>query len=161
MEQVRRAVLADADQIAAVHRLSRATYYGPTPDDSDDRAAMWRQLLSGPDRLTYVVELSGRVVAFMSTRRDIGSATLELSAIYVHPERFGQGLGSRLYRVFEGERGPGERAVLEVWAANTRTIDVYKNRGWTPTSSTRDGPKGIPLVAYELVSSSVDGDAFF
>lgn len=56
MEGIRPAIDADADGIAAVHRLSRAVYYGVVPDPKDERATMWAQLLTEEARLTWVAE---------------------------------------------------------------------------------------------------------
>jgi ribosomal protein S18 acetylase RimI-like enzyme len=152
--RTRPAVLADAADIAAVHRLSRASYYGEAPDPEDDRAAMWAQLLteaSGDARLTWVVEDKGGVVGFLSVRRPPERAgTLELTAIYVRPENFGQGVGSRLYDVFVDARDGEEAGTLEVWAGNRQAIDFYRHRGWTATTSERPGPQGRPFVTYEL-----------
>lgn len=151
MDRVRRAELADVDQIAAVHRLSRADYYGIRPDEHDDRAAMWQHFLGEPNRITYVAEGSDEILAVMSAQRPADPVeVLELSAVYVHPAHFGRGIGSRLYDVFDAERKPSEAGVLEVWAGNRRAIDFYERRGWTPTSTTRPGPQDLPFVTYRL-----------
>ena len=148
---VRPATLADVDRIAAVHRLSRADYYGSSPDDNDGREAMWTHFLSEPSRVTYVAEMSGCVEAVMSALRSVDpDAAFELTAIYVHPARFGEGIGSRLYQVFDDGRGDDEIAVLEVWEGNRRAVDFYERRGWMRAQTTRPGPQDIPFVTYRL-----------
>ena len=151
MGRVRSATLVDVDAIAAVHRLSRADYYGLPADENDDRAAMWEHFLGEPNRSTFVAETSGKVVAVMSTHRSADpDAAVELTAIYVHPEHFGEGIGSALYKVFDDERMADESAVLEVWAGNRRAIAFYERRGWTRTATTRPGPQETPFVTYRL-----------
>lgn len=146
-------MLTDAQQIAEVHRLSRAEYYGLPPDENDEREAMWKHFLCEMDRITYVVENSGVIVAVMSARHlNDPVAACEMTAIYVHPQHFGRGVGSRLYDAFEDERRVDEAGVLEVWAGNHRAIEFYQRRGWTLTPKTRVGPQDIPFVTYCLVA---------
>jgi ribosomal protein S18 acetylase RimI-like enzyme len=151
MESVRRAVLADARAIAAVHRESRAAYYGDPPDLSDAREAIWEHLLEREGTVAYVVEDDGVIVAFMSARAvHSPEPALEMSALYVQPGLFGRGTGTRLHKVFESERGPKRAGLLEVWEGNDRAIEFYRHHGWVPTSITRPGPHGKPFVTYRL-----------
>lgn len=148
---VRPATVADVDRIAAVHRLSRAAYYGSSPDDRDGREVMWVHFLGEPFRVTYVAETSCRVEGVMSARRSVaGEGALELAAIYVHPSRFREGIGSRLYQVFDELREDGEAGVLEVWEGNHRAVDFYERRGWLRTDAARPGPQDLPFVTYRL-----------
>ena len=148
---LRRAQRPDAFEIARVHRLSRASYYGAPPETDDDRETMWANLIGEQERLTYVAEESSALIGFMSAyHRDQPVAAFELAAIYVLPDHHGRGVGSRLYEVFEDERLSTEAGLLEVWAGNTRAIEFYLRRGWTPTSNTRPGPQGLEFVTYRL-----------
>jgi ribosomal protein S18 acetylase RimI-like enzyme len=151
---LRRARLTDAREIARVHRLSRAHYYGVLPESNDDREAMWAHLLSQHDRLTWIAEASGAIVGFLSARHSgaLPDAELELTAIYVLPEHYGRGVGSRLHDAFERERGSDVSGVLEVWAANSRAIEFYRRRGWIPTETVRPGPQDAEFVTYQLRS---------
>lgn len=154
--EIRLAAPADVDAIAAVHRLSRATYYGSSPDANDGREDMWAHFLADPDMVTHVVLTSGHVDAVMSARWVTDpEPAYELSAFYVHPDRTGQGIGSRLYEVFEDGRSGHEPAVLEVWDGNERAIRFYERRGWRRTGVTRPGPQGNPYVAYRLDANPV------
>ncbi len=141
--------MADAPAIASVHRLSRAAYYGDAPDEGDGREAMWEHLLGLGDVETYVVEDGGTIVAFLSARHvESPDDALEMSALYVLPDRFGGGTGSRLHKVFESARRDGEAARLEVWEGNTRAIEFYRRHGWTPTAVSRPGPHDTPYITY-------------
>ena len=148
---IRSAVVTDNREIADVHRLARADYYGTPPDGDDDREAMWAHLLAQPRRTTYVAETADGVVGFMSAlRRSDPVAELKLTAMYVRPAHFGRGIGSRLHDAFEAERAHDEAGTLEVWARNRRAIDFYSRRGWAPTTQTRPGPQGADFVTYTL-----------
>jgi hypothetical protein len=63
------AVVKDAHQVASVHRVSRADYYGVEPEDDDDRDAMWAHFIVQPDRLTHVAETHGTIAGFRSAHR--------------------------------------------------------------------------------------------
>jgi GNAT superfamily N-acetyltransferase len=145
----RHAALADAVQVASVHRLSRADYYGVSPAGDDDREAMWTSFLGQPRRTTYVAEAAGDLVGFMSAHH-LTDTVLELAALYVLPSMYGQGVGTRLHDLFNGERGHGTSGALEVWAGNRRAIDFYRRRGWAVTATTRPGPQDLAFVTYQL-----------
>lgn len=102
---IRPASAADVVAIAAVPRLSRADYYGASADETDGREEMWEHLLAETGRVTFVADSSGRVGAFMSARRlSDPEAVFELTAIYVHPAHFGQGMIAALPAVRERAR---------------------------------------------------------
>lgn len=142
---------SDADDVAHVHRLSRAWYYGTEPDFDDGREAMWSHLIAQPGRLFYVAESGGSMVGFMSAIRTAEPAPrLELTSLYVLPDHAALGIGSRLHDVFEAERRPDEEGVLEVWEANARAVAFYTRRGWVRTLTTRPGPQETDFVIYRL-----------
>ena len=148
---LRRALVSDARQVAEVHRRSRACYYGVAAEPGDDREAMWAHLIAQPDRVTYVATVSDVVVGFMSAHRGTDPvAQLKLTAIYVLPSHFDQGIGSRLHDAYASERADEELGTLEVWAGNDRAIGFYLRRGWTPTATTRTGPQDVEFVTYRL-----------
>jgi len=148
---LRRALLGDAASIARVHRLSRAVYYREPPVEDDDREAMWSHLLRQRDRDTYAAETAGSIVGFMSARHIPGPPSeFELTALYVLPSEYNRGVGSRLYNLFDRERGHGTPGILEVWAGNPRAIDFYRRRGWVSTYTSRPGPQCVDFITYRL-----------
>jgi ribosomal protein S18 acetylase RimI-like enzyme len=151
--RLRVATPPDAGAVAAVHRESRASYYGPAAADGrdDGRDAMWAVLLGQTARATYVAEHANHVVGFLSmTRAGPCPGSLELTALYVLPVFFGTGAGTLLYTRFEEARRPAEPGRLEVWAANERAIAFYRHRGWVETEIARPGPQGHPFVTWVL-----------
>lgn len=131
-----------------MHRLSRADYYGVSPAGDDDRDGMWRHLLGDPGRTTYVAEADD-LLGFMSAHH-LTDNVLELTALYVLPSMYGQGVGTRLHDLFNRERGHGTSGVLEVWAGNRRAIEFYQRRGWAVTATSRPGPQDLDFVTYQL-----------
>jgi ribosomal protein S18 acetylase RimI-like enzyme len=112
---------------------------------------MWDHLLSLEDVVTHVVEVDKVVVGFMSARQvQAPVAALEMSPLYVHPDRFGRGFGARLHEVFESERQPDRVGLLEVWQGNHRAIEFYQRHGWVATPATRPGPHDTPFITYRL-----------
>jgi ribosomal protein S18 acetylase RimI-like enzyme len=152
---VRAGTQSDVNEIARVHRLSRAWYYGKPADAEDGREELWAQLIAEPERVTHVAESDGSLVGFISATRVSGQAsTLELTALYVLPEQAGAGVGSQLYEHFESERSDHEQGCLEVWSGNSRAITFYVNRGWIATTATRPGPDGKDFVTYRLPAAT-------
>ncbi len=148
---LRPATASDVEAIAHVHRHSRAAYYGTVADRDDGREQFWSGRVAEPGRRTAVADSPEGVAGFVSTVRvDDPVAALELTALYVLPDRFGEGVGSSLYDAFPDELREGEPGVLEVWAGNRRALQFYVRRGWTPTPKTRPGPQGVDFVTYRL-----------
>ena len=89
---------------------------------------MWAHFLNESDRATYVAETSGQVEAVMSVRRlTHPEAVFELTAIYVHPERFGRGIGSRLHQVFEDGRADDESAHVSIRCSRTGALTTNRH----------------------------------
>ncbi|WP_313692061.1 GNAT family N-acetyltransferase [Halorarum halobium] len=75
---------------------------------------------------------SDGVVGFVSARPREGGATFDLGRIYVHPDRWGEGIGGRLLDRAETavrERG-GDRIELGVMAENDRAVAFYESAGY-------------------------------
>jgi len=148
----------DVEEIAHVHRLSRAWYYGTEADPGDGREATWAHLIAQPGRRFHVAVRSDRLVGFMSAiRTEDLEPTLELTALYVLPEHLGSGVGPRLYEQFDAERRDVDTGLLEVWRGNARATSFYVRRGWTPTATTRPGPQDLDFVTYRLAPRGLPG----
>ena len=144
--------LADADDADAIGRIQvecwRAAYNGLLPDvaiagfDVASNQERWRGWLGAglpPRSATFVVEDAGEVVGFAGvgpSREAPGDG--ELYTIYLHPSRWGSGIGRALLRrAEESLHGSGFRsAILYVLEGNERAIRFYEAAGWE-----RDGSK--------------------
>ena len=145
MVSVRLARSDDADEIARIQvETWRAAYTGLMPDeaiagfDLESRQRQWRDVLGRapqPGGATFVVEDAGEVVGFASvgpSRDEDAEQEAELYAIYLHPSRWGSGIGrALLQRAEESMRSSGfRRALLWVLAGNERAIRFYEAAGW-------------------------------
>ncbi|MEX0926930.1 MAG: GNAT family N-acetyltransferase [Dehalococcoidia bacterium] len=75
----------------------------------------------------------------------------QLSAMHVHPEAQGQGIGRALMQVAEDfMRETGyTRAILGVVLANKPARSLYESFGWTPIEYHEKGIEGVPYATYE------------
>jgi len=159
---IRRATAEDAEAIARVHVESwRAAYAGIVPDEFlaalsvERRAAQWRETVA-PERQSYLVvaEDEGAVIGFAVAgpgRESDATYTGELYAIYLQPERQGQGVGRALVREIARElqrRGLGS---MLVWVlAENPARKFYEALGgqYVREKEIEIGGKALIEVAY-------------
>lgn len=169
---IRLANPADAPAIGDLHvRSWQVAYRGIVPQAILDglsiaqRVEFWSRVLAiqstDPERdgRTWVVEHAGAVAGFASTRAcrddDVDPGTGEVHAIYLAPEVWSRGLGSRLLAVAAGDLRERGFAPLVLWVieANLRGRGFYEREGWRP-----DGARqpidfdGVPVdeIRYRL-----------
>jgi GNAT superfamily N-acetyltransferase len=104
--QIRPAATSDADEIARLHIASwRVAYRGLLPDSmlanvsSEDRTAMWRQIITARSATTLVAESDGEIAAFIhicpSRDEDLDTEAFdEIAVLYVEPRRWRIGIGT-------------------------------------------------------------------
>lgn len=157
MVEVRDARPEDADGIARAHVLTwQHAYRGQLPDELLDglsverRAERWeRDLVDG---MQVVVADDDGIVGFVavgpSRDEDAGDETGELYAIYVVPERWGQGVGRRLMDAAESRLAElgHTRAGLWVLESNERTRVFYERCGWRTDGATKTEEIGDATV---------------
>jgi len=147
---VRAAVEADARSIAEVHVVTwRVAYRGQVPDDYleslsvDQREDMWWAILADTGTKTFVLEHDARVVGFASVSpsrdEDATPTTGEVTAIYVHPERWGAGAGHALLEsAVDALREAGNSsATLWVLDTNGRARAFYEAHGWAADGASK------------------------
>ena len=141
--RVRTATLGDAAAIGETHVEGwRTAYRGLLPADYlaalrvEDRQRMWERVIEHRPESVGLVVCTDRVAGFVSggVSRDADATTdtLELFAIYAHPDYWGQGIGRALLTWFEERaRHAGARhATLWVLRDNDRAIRFYEAHGW-------------------------------
>jgi len=162
MVTVRLAGAADADEIGRIQvETWRAAYTGLMPSeaiaefDIAARQRLWREGLARtprPGSATFVVEDGGEVVGFASVgaaRDGEAEQEAELYAIYLHPSRWGRGIGRALLRrAEESMRSSGFReAVLWVLEGNERAERFYRAAGWEHDGGSKlDGFQGAAVT---------------
>jgi GNAT superfamily N-acetyltransferase len=122
---VRTATPEDAEAMARVHGASYETAYGLT-DDFDRRLGIYREhVFSNAEVRPLLAEEDGRVVGIATVGAE------ELYAIYVHPDRWGGGVGQALLdRAHVALAETCDEARLTVLAANLRARRFYERNGW-------------------------------
>ncbi len=162
---IRRATVADAAGIAAVHVASwQWAYRDRLPQayldslDAQRRVPWWeRSLAVDPPATVFVAIAEEEVVGFCSVgpaKGDEDPAAGELHAIYLLEHFKGTGIGSALMDVgLDALRDAGYReAVLWVLDSNDRAISFYERKGWVDdggrhTYELRDGVEA-PAARY-------------
>jgi GNAT superfamily N-acetyltransferase len=120
-----------ADLQAASATIGFAHIFGDEPFPLDRTRRRWRSF----GGQVVVAEESGRIVGFVAFGEQ------ELDALYVHPERWGRGIGDRLLAA------AGSASALWVLEANTRARRFYERRGWRSDGSAQV-VFGVPEVRY-------------
>lgn len=159
MVTVRLAGAGDADAIGRIQvETWRAAYTGLLPDDAVERFDLasnqerWRGWLgtgARPRSATFVVEDAGEVVGFAGVGPCREAPTDgELYSIYLHPSRWGRGVGRALLgRAEESLHVSGFRsAILYVLEGNERAIRFYEAAGWEQDGSKVDEFAGATVT---------------
>jgi GNAT superfamily N-acetyltransferase len=164
MVEIRELTEADIDAVAAVHvRTWQAGYAGIVPAEILDAldparfAARRRAQVVPPGGHTVVADQDGTIVGFASFGPDRGEDGIgELYAIYVDPDRWGDGVGHRLFAaVCDGLTGTFARMRLWVLEENHRARRFYERAGMAPDGA-RDfytppgGDAGLPEIRYAM-----------
>ncbi len=123
---VRPATSTDAEAMARLHWLSSNTAYG-RDDPLERRLAAAHRVLEEPGTRPFLADEDGEVVGILTLGDD------ELYAIYVHPDRWGTGVGQAL--LDHAHRLLAETcdtAVLTCMVENARARRFYERNGWEP-----------------------------
>ncbi|MGH7809997.1 MAG: GNAT family N-acetyltransferase [Candidatus Binatia bacterium] len=162
--QVRKANLEDASGIAFVHvRSWQVAYRGHMPDefldglDVERRANMWRELTQDPDKIIFVAEdQESNIVGFSALGRsrdaDANPNTAEVSAIYVHPEKWRKGIGRALLSVSLDQirQRKFDQVTLWVLEANQRARIFYESFGFIQDGAVQDDDQWKNFIVREL-----------
>jgi len=162
---IREADFRDAAAIAAVHHLSwREAYRGIVPErvleelDLPRLAEFWTRTLGEAPWPTFVTEADSGIVGFCSCvpardgdlERDRAG---EISAIYLHPDSWGRGLGRALCRQALAALAARRcrEAILWAFEANHRAACFCEAIGFRRDGGRKDHPDlGLPLVRYRI-----------
>lgn len=158
---IRAATAQDAEGIAAVHvRAWQWAYRGLMPADFLDeldpakRTAMWIRLMNDDISPPPFVAVDGqRVIGFChaaeSRDGDASPAVGEVTAIYLHPDYVGTGVGRRLWSAAIEHLGTQGFSEVTVWVldTNTRGRSFYERVGLTLDGATKtDELRGFPVT---------------
>ena len=152
---------------AALAAYGRIFPASAPPPVFDEVLAEWRGRLgtvAGTRQTTLVAVDNGRIVGVVvagpdPTRPDRG----HVARFYVSPDRWGQGIGHRLYLGALGwlRRGDYREATLWVLERNDRARTWYERLGWRTTGETKTvyEPAGIVDLQYMIrLAEPVEGE---
>ncbi len=143
---LRPAVVEDAPAIAAINAAAGRTGWGAfLPRERlatfEPPVRRYEEMLGGdadPGSAIYVATEAGEVVGFVSVRSGDGDVG-EVGALYVHPARWGGGVGRALLALaLETLSATGCReAVLWTEERNERPRRIYQTAGWRLDGASR------------------------
>jgi GNAT superfamily N-acetyltransferase len=152
--QSRSASPGDVSAIAEMHVLAwQVTYRGVIPDEYLDglsvskRSDNWRQIIAEldfPRNGAFVAVDDTQILGFVhfcpSRDQDASPNVGEVTAIYVHPDHWGDGIGSELIQlaVDSLEQAGCSSATLWVLDVNARARKFYERSGWTTDGATKE-----------------------
>lgn len=160
---IRLANESDAYRIAKIHVASwQKIYRGYIPDSVLDKLSVsereqkWRELINNEVRI-LVIEKDNAIVGFASLcpSRDVDTnpdKCGEISAIYLHPDRWHQGLGKKLcHRVLAElvEMGFSE-VILWVLQENSQARKFYEGMGFTNTGDIKADQYDKDVILNEV-----------
>jgi GNAT superfamily N-acetyltransferase len=158
---IRDALAGDVEDLARVHVTSWQKAYVGLIDQAfldalsvETRAERWRALLEQGRGRVLVVEWEGSVVGFCSLGPAGHGDWGEVYAIYLAPDRWGEGLGRDLLAASESALWSDghHEALLWVLAGNSRARTFYERQGWRlgkPIRLENIGGVDVTEVRYE------------
>jgi len=155
--RLRAGTVADAERIEDVHwsaleaaYLGRIRGWPMTPRDVRARVGRWRDWLLDPDVDVIVGEVDGQLVGFCSLRPgtddDLDPVTEgEIPTLYVHPEHWSMGYGTRLCVAALRKADDRGFASVCLWVVdvNERARDFYLGIGFATDGTTKLDPDTI------------------
>jgi GNAT superfamily N-acetyltransferase len=160
---IRRAELRDLDELAAVYLAAFRAGNGPhvgarelSEMTFERNVERWRPVIENPpaSSAVQVADDAGRIVGLCSagaSRDEDGAGRGELYAIYVDPQRWGDGTAVALEEAARAHLRDQNFTEATLWtlAANTRARRFCEKRGWRLDGSTKE-LMGAACVRYRL-----------
>ena len=149
--RIRLAVPADALDMAEIHMRSwLAAYKDIIPmeyiqEKNATRPALFKRIITDENATQYVIQKGGETVGIMCVAEtpqddDANENTCELEGIYLHPDCYRQGIGTKAMEfAFAIARKWGKKVItLWVFAENTNAIKFYEKCGFSADGSTKN-----------------------
>ena len=155
---IRRGTPADFDPAIGVWRASNEARLEGRGVPPPEHGARVRAHLENPDAFLFVAEdgaVSGMAVGMQGLADDGAGPPIKglchVGAVFVSPERWGEGLGGRLVdAVLDEARARGYvKAQLWTHAGNARAHKLYTRRGFRRTGREKQDDIGEPIAHYE------------
>jgi len=159
---IRPATVADAPDIAEIHiRSWEAAYKDIIPADYMQekfaiRPARWLQTLAEESDTHYVIQAEGNAAGFLTIAPhkddDLDDTFYELWGLYLHPQYFRRGLGTKAMDFAINKARELGKKTLTVWvfADNINSIKFYEKCGFTADGKTDIIEYGKPLKGIRM-----------
>ena len=155
-EKVAELARAAATVHASAAALAYADIFPPTSPapTADDLAPLWHTMLDDPAATVVVARIGNDVVGAVAVGPDPDVPTgLVMAKLYVHPDRWGDGVGAALHDEALRLIGAPARSInLWVLERNHRARAFYEQRGWrhVPERFLANDPPDVLDVLYQL-----------
>ena len=146
---IRLAVPSDASDMAEIHARSwEAAYKDMLPmefikEKNATRNELWHRIITDENKIYYIIQANGKTAGLMAVAPplddDADDSVYELRAIYLNPDYFRRGIGSKAMDfAFHKARELG-KTTMTVWtfAENLNTIKFYEKCGFVADGSTK------------------------
>ena len=146
---IRLASPCDSPDMAEVHMRSwEVAYKDIIPMDyikekNATRPALWQRIITEENTTQYVIQKGDKTIGIMCVAPpqddDVGEDFYELHGIYLHPDYYRQGIGSKVMDfAFDKARSLGKNIMtLWVFADNTNSIKFYEKCGFIADGKTK------------------------
>jgi GNAT superfamily N-acetyltransferase len=146
---IRRAVLTEADCLAALWLRSRAASVPaiPPPVHTDEEVRQWFEKVVLPSYEVWVADNKGEVLALMVLNYE------EIDQLYVDPDSTGRGIGGTLLE--RAQNLYPNRLTLWTFQSNLGARRFYEAHGFVAIASTSgENEEQSPDIFYEWRSAS-------
>ena len=159
---IRLAVPGDAAEMAEILMRSwEVAYKGIIPDEyirekNASRPEQYKRAITAKNTDSYVIRRDGKTVGIMRVASpqndDVGDDFYELHYIYLHPDYYRQGIGSKaMVYAFNIACNLGKKyMVVWVFADNVNSIKFYEKCGFRADGKIATRDFGKPLTSIRM-----------
>lgn len=134
------------------HILPSVVLWGIPTEGTDRQVRKWEKRLPDPPNYMLCAVVDGRArghahVRWTDTDDFVGPRDAELTELYVHPDYWGEGIGTALLEAgIDRLPDATEGIVLEVFADNERGRGFYEAQGFEQTGT---GTYRVAIMGYD------------
>ncbi|WP_104401678.1 GNAT family N-acetyltransferase [Vibrio penaeicida] len=160
---IREANLEDVPSIAEIHVTSwQVTYSGLIPEDYilsqtiERRTKLWTNVINESLASLLVAEENQKVIGFISFEKiqpDLSSQSIEISSIYLLPNHFNKGIGTKLLSECKSRLTGNKVNQITLWSLDTNisALKFYRKHGFVETGKqNKERLNGVVLNDVEL-----------
>ena len=163
---IRLAVPSDAPDMAQIHMCSwEVAYKRIIPVEyiqkkNATRLELWKKIITDENTNHYVIQRKNKTVGIMTLvptphDADADDNTCELEGIYLHPDYYRMGIGTKALNFAFDLARKWNKTVMTLWvfADNKNSIDFYSKCGFVHDGKEKVLNCGKPLTAIRMRKS--------